>query len=72
MFALGIAISIERYIKLTYERVINRKMWNRVQPVLAEGDFDTARQMVKDDDKSTISKLLIMGLERHECSEKIC
>ena len=70
VFALGLAISIERYIKLTYERVINRKMWNRVQPVLAEGDFDTARQMVKDDDKSTISKLLIMGLERQGAARR--
>ena len=64
VFAVGIAISIERYIKLTRERGINRKMWNQLQPVLAEGDFDTARTMVKDDNRSTISKLLTMGLER--------
>ena len=64
VFAVGIAISIERYIKLSRERQINRKMWNRLQPVLAEGDFDTARKMVNEDDKSTISKLLTMGLER--------
>lgn len=64
VFALGAAISIERYIKLANERRINRKMWNQIQPVLAEGDFDAAREMVLNDDKSTISKLLTMGLER--------
>ena len=64
VFAVGIAISIERYIKLSKERQINRKMWNSLQPVLAEGDFDTARKMVNEDDRSTISKLLAMGLER--------
>ena len=64
VFALGLAISIERYIKLTYERRINSKMWNRLQPVLAEADFNTAREMVTKDDKSTISKLMAMGLER--------
>ena len=64
VFAVGIAISIERYIKLANESRINRKMWNQLQPVLAEGDFDSARKMVAKDDKSTISKLLMMGLER--------
>jgi len=64
VFALGLAISIERYIKLTYERRINSKMWNRLQPVLAQADFNTAREMVTRDDKSTISKLMAMGLER--------
>ena len=64
VFALGTAISVERYLKLSYERVINRRMWNQLQPVLAEGDFDTARKMVTEDNKSTISKLLMMGLER--------
>ena len=64
VFALGLAISIERYIKLTYERGINRKMWNKLQPVLAEADFDTARELVAMDDKSTISKLMSMGLAR--------
>ena len=64
VFALGLAISIERYIKLTYERRINSKMWNKLQPVLAEADFNTAREMVNKDTKSTISKLMSMGLER--------
>jgi len=64
VFALGLAISIERYIKLTYERRINSKMWNKLQPVLAQADFNTAREMVNSDDKSTISKLMAMGLER--------
>jgi biopolymer transport protein ExbB len=64
VFSLGLAISIERYIKLTYEREINRRMWNKLQPVLAEADFPKAREMVTKDKKSTISKLMLMGLER--------
>lgn len=64
VFALGLAIAIERYIKLTYEREINRKMWNKLQPALADADFDGAREIVAADDRSTISKLMSMGLER--------
>ncbi len=64
VFSLGLAISIERYIKLSYERGVNRKMWKKLQPILADADFSAAREMVEVDDKSTISKLMAMGLER--------
>ncbi len=38
-------------------------MWDKLHPVLVEGDFDTAREMTASD-KSTVSKLLEVGLER--------
>ncbi len=63
VFAVGIAIAIERYIKLTNVRRVNRKVWDEVHPLLEEGEFDKAREVVADDD-STISKLLRMGLAR--------
>lgn len=64
VLALGLAISIERYIKLTYEREINRKMWNKLQPILVEADFLKARELVASDNKSSIAKLMSMALER--------
>lgn len=63
VFAMGTAISIERWIKLTSVRSANRKVWERLQPVLEEGDFDKARELVGDDN-STIGRLLNMGLAR--------
>jgi biopolymer transport protein ExbB len=36
-------------------------MWNKLQPALNEGDFETARELTSTD-KSTVSKLLGMGL----------
>ena len=38
-------------------------MWNQVQPVLVEGDFDKAREMTSKDD-SAIAQLLSIGLAR--------
>jgi biopolymer transport protein ExbB len=38
-------------------------MWNKLQPVLTEGEFDQAREIV-DQDKSTISQMLSLGLAR--------
>jgi biopolymer transport protein ExbB len=61
--ATGLAIGIERFIKLTKVEIANRKMWDQLHPVLYKGDFDKAREMTRND-KSTVSQLLMMGLER--------
>jgi biopolymer transport protein ExbB len=61
--ALGTAIVIERFIKLSAVRIANESMWKRLHPVLVEGDFETAREMTADD-KSTVSQLLGLGLVR--------
>jgi biopolymer transport protein ExbB len=63
VFAIGAAISVERYITLTLITKKNQKMWSELQPVMMKGDFDKAREMTSKDD-STISRLLTMGLER--------
>ncbi len=63
VFAVGVAIAVERWVQLTRTRNQNRKMWLQIQPVLSEGDFEKAREMVTDD-KSTISQMLSMGLAR--------
>lgn len=62
VFACGTAIAIERYMRLTMVRNANRNMWEKLHPVLSEGDFDTARSMTAED-KSTVSHLLNAGLE---------
>jgi len=62
VLAFGIAISIERYIKLTRVRNQNRAMWDKLYPVMADGDFEAAREMTEKNN-STISRLLNAGLE---------
>jgi len=61
--AIGVAIGVERFIKLSLVERANRKMWDQLHPVLADGDFDQAREMTANDD-STVSQLLEVGLER--------
>ena len=60
--AVGIAIFFERYWLLTSITKQNKKVWDELHPLLVAGDFDKARQ-VSEGDKSTISKLLSLGLE---------
>jgi biopolymer transport protein ExbB len=61
VFAVGVAIAIERYITLSIVTRKNRSVWERVQPLLSEGEFDEAREMTSDNE-STISQVLNMGL----------
>ena len=63
VFAAGMAIAVERWIQLSRIRSVNHKMWSVLQPVLVKGEFDKAREMVNKD-KSTISRMLAMGLAR--------
>lgn len=63
VFAVGAAISIERYVTLTRVTSRNETAWERVQTALVEGDFEKARELTREDD-SAISKLLAMGLDR--------
>ena len=63
VFAIGLAIATERFIKLSTVSRANRKVWVEVHPMLEEGDFDKARELIADD-TSTIASLLNMGLAR--------
>jgi biopolymer transport protein ExbB len=59
--AVATAIAIERYVTLTRLSIKNRGAWSRVEPALASGDFEKAREITSKDD-AAISKLLAMGL----------
>src|SRR5574340_6918 len=60
---IGMAIAAERFIKLSMVKNNNKKAWDELQPVLAEADFDKAREMTETGD-TAISKLLGLGLAR--------
>ena len=61
VFAFGVAIAVERYITLALVTRKNQAVWDRVQPLLADGNFDEACKVTSEDD-STISQVLNMGL----------
>jgi biopolymer transport protein ExbB len=61
VFAMGAAIAYERWVQLNRTRIKNQNMWNSLQPVLAGGKFDNARELVNNDD-STLAQMLGSGL----------
>jgi len=61
VFAFGVAIAIERFVTLTLITNKNQVVWDKVQPLLDNGEFNEAREMTSEDE-STISQVLNMGL----------
>jgi len=61
VFAVGLGIAIERYVTLTMVTNKNQLVWDKVQPMLTNGEFDEARKLTSEDE-STISQVLNMGL----------
>jgi biopolymer transport protein ExbB len=63
VFVTGMAIVFERWVRLSRVRSVNRKVWNVLHPMLANGEFEKAQAVISKD-KSTISQMLGMGLAR--------
>jgi len=61
---IGISIAIERFITLASVERSNREVWEQLQPLIKQGDFDKARTIATSD-KSTVSQLLQSTLEFH-------
>ena len=61
VFAVGTAVAVERFITLAVVTNKNQAVWEKVQPLLANGEFEEARELTSNDE-STISQVLNMGL----------
>jgi biopolymer transport protein ExbB len=69
VFIIGMTIAVERWFQLARIRSVNRKMWNKIYPMLAKGRFTAVRQALGKD-QSTISQMLGMGLTRHSAARR--
>lgn len=63
VFSVGLALGIERTVKLNIVKKQNEKVWDELYPVMSEHDFDKARDMTADSN-AAIAQLLGMGLAR--------
>jgi len=64
VFAVGVAIAVERFVTLALVTSKNQVVWDKVQPLLDKGEFEQAQEMTSKDE-STISQVLNMGLSLH-------
>jgi biopolymer transport protein ExbB/TolQ len=64
IMALGLAISIERFIFLRRARTENRQMWDKILPLLQAGRFDKAQALASNGGDVAIGKIVAYGVER--------
>jgi biopolymer transport protein ExbB len=69
VLVVGAAITLERYIYLTHTAARNRRTWNEIVPLLAQGNF---RQVVQITSKSDtlIGHILDYGLARVQSAKR--
>ena len=63
VFALGLAIAIERWVYLTMSGASNRILWKKIVPYLKAGNFQEAAA-VTSKSKAAIASILTYGLYR--------
>ncbi len=63
LFAVGLAIAIERFIYLSAAKRTSRKTWNGLVPLIQQGKFDQATQLATES-KAAIAHMLSYGMAR--------
>jgi biopolymer transport protein ExbB/TolQ len=69
VFALGLAISIERYVFLSKTSLSNRMVWKRITPFIKAGKFQDAVSVTAKS-KSAIGTILTYGLKRIKAASR--
>lgn len=63
VLAVGMAVAAERYIFLSHSKMVNRRIWDEIMPVLRNGKYQQAMSITAKSD-AAISKILNYGLSR--------
>ncbi len=63
VFAVGLAITLERLIYLSIVKSKNKKIWDQLFPMLGQGKFKQAMETAKDSN-SAIARIMVYGLSR--------
>jgi biopolymer transport protein ExbB len=61
VLALGLAITLERYVYLTAAKSKNRRILNKILPMLEKGEMNSVIKLTNESN-STVSKILAQGL----------
>lgn len=63
VFVIGLAIAIERFVYLSIMKTKNRSAWNKLLPILNQGNFRQALEYATNS-KSAIGRILAYGLSK--------
>ncbi|HVN41964.1 MAG TPA: MotA/TolQ/ExbB proton channel family protein [Steroidobacteraceae bacterium] len=69
VFAIGLAVAVERFIYLTKVASGNRRLWDEVSPLLQAGKFRQAMEILERTD-SALSTIMRYGLSRIDTAQR--
>ena len=69
VLAIGIAITIERYMHLTVARGKNRRMIAKLMPLMEKGEMNGAMKIAQNSN-ATVSKILMQGMEHYKSARR--
>lgn len=69
VLAIGLAITLERYIHLTVAKTRNRRMIAKLMPLVAKGEVASASKLAKDS-TATVSHILLQGIAHFKTARR--
>jgi biopolymer transport protein ExbB/TolQ len=69
VFAVGLAIVVERYLYLRKTALATNRMWSQLVPMLKASDYKRATQMIEAS-KTPLSSILSYGFSQHSANKR--
>ena len=69
VLAIGVSITIERYLHLSTAKMKNRRMIAKLLPLMEKGELNSAAKIAKESN-STVSKILLQGIEHFKSARR--
>lgn len=69
VLAIGVSITLERYLHLSTAKVKNRRMIAKLLPLMEKGELNNAAKIAKASN-STVSKILLQGIEHFKSARR--
>ena len=69
VLAIGLAITIERWLQLTAAKAKNRRMLSKLMPLMQKGDVASASKLASQSN-ATVSQILLRGLEHYKSARR--
>ena len=69
VLAIGMSITLERYLHLSAAKMKNRRMIAKLLPLMEKGEINSAAKIAKESN-STVSKILLQGIEHFKSARR--
>ena len=69
VLAIGVAITVERWLHLSVARSSNRRMIARLMPLMEKGEVANAGKLARESN-ATVSRILLQGIEHYKSARR--